>query len=65
MHWCYFFSDDETRRGWAPVHTITASWYAPNGTPGQYDEHTCTMFPSRLAWAWAVWKAQGQTIVGK
>eukprot|EP00957_Ditylum_brightwellii_P056420 4276755-Ditylum_brightwellii.AAC.1 len=52
------FPDDETRRGWVPVHTITASWYTPNGTPGQYDEHTHTMFPLRLAWAWTVWKAQ-------
>ena len=60
-----FFPDDETRRGWVPVHTMTASWYTPNGTPGQYDEHTRTMFPLRLAWAWTIWKAQGQTIVGK
>ena len=26
---------------------------------------TYTMLPIRLAWAWTVWKAQGQTIRGK
>eukprot|EP00957_Ditylum_brightwellii_P088543 6744124-Ditylum_brightwellii.AAC.1 len=53
-----FFPDDKTRRGWVPVHPIAASWYTPSSTPGQYDEHTHTMFPLRLAWAWTVWKAQ-------
>ena len=23
------------------------------------------MFPLRLSWAWTIWKAQGQTMVGK
>eukprot|EP00957_Ditylum_brightwellii_P057134 4329672-Ditylum_brightwellii.AAC.1 len=53
-----FFPADETRRGWDPVHPITASWYTPISAPGQYDKHTRTMFPLRLAWAWTVWKAQ-------
>eukprot|EP00957_Ditylum_brightwellii_P071454 5431583-Ditylum_brightwellii.AAC.1 len=45
-----FFPDDETRRDWVPaVHPITASWYTPNRTPGQYDEHTRPMFPLRFA----------------
>eukprot|EP00957_Ditylum_brightwellii_P076276 5797790-Ditylum_brightwellii.AAC.1 len=60
-----FCPDDETRRGWVPVHLITATWYTPNRTPGQYDDHTCTMFSLRLAWAWTIWKAQCQIIVGK
>eukprot|EP00957_Ditylum_brightwellii_P157456 11983720-Ditylum_brightwellii.AAC.1 len=49
-----FFPDDEIRKGWVPVHPITASWYTPNSTPDQYDEHACTMLPLRLAWAWTV-----------
>eukprot|EP00957_Ditylum_brightwellii_P012428 938984-Ditylum_brightwellii.AAC.1 len=60
-----FFPDDETRRVWVPIHPITATWYTLNRTPGQYDEHTHTMLPLRLARAWTIWKAQGQKIVGK
>eukprot|EP00957_Ditylum_brightwellii_P147685 11246547-Ditylum_brightwellii.AAC.1 len=53
-----FFTGDETRKDWVPVHPITAFWYTQSSTPGQYDEHSHTMFPLRLAWAWTVWKAQ-------
>eukprot|EP00957_Ditylum_brightwellii_P037454 2833169-Ditylum_brightwellii.AAC.1 len=44
-------------RGWVPVHLVIATWYTPSRTPGQYDEHACTMFPLRLALAWTIWKA--------
>jgi hypothetical protein len=49
-----FFLDDETRRGWVPVCPVTATWYTPSRIPGQYDEHTCTMFSLRLAWVWTI-----------
>eukprot|EP00957_Ditylum_brightwellii_P196371 14961753-Ditylum_brightwellii.AAC.1 len=52
-----FFPGDETRRGWVPDHPVTTTWYTPRSTPGQYDKHTCIMFPLRLAWAWTIWKA--------
>ena len=59
-----FFPNDEMRRGWVPVHPFTAKeWmYTSNST---YQEHTRTMLPLKLAWAWTVWKAQGQTMRGK
>eukprot|EP00957_Ditylum_brightwellii_P168066 12794789-Ditylum_brightwellii.AAC.1 len=60
-----FFPDDGTRKSWVSVHPVTANSYTPSRTPGQYDEHTCTTFPLRLAWSWTIWKAQGQTIVGE
>ena len=59
-----FFPNDEMRRGWVPVHPFTAKeWtYTSNST---YQEHTRTMLPLKLAWAWTVWKAQGQMMRGK
>eukprot|EP00957_Ditylum_brightwellii_P126279 9627557-Ditylum_brightwellii.AAC.1 len=29
------FLDDETKGGWVPDHTVTASWYTPSRTSGQ------------------------------
>eukprot|EP00957_Ditylum_brightwellii_P147947 11265303-Ditylum_brightwellii.AAC.1 len=60
-----YFPDDKTTRGWVPIHPVTATWYTPNRTPGQYNKHIRTMFSLRLAWAWTIWKAQGQTTAGK
>ena len=31
----------------------------------EWKSHTRTMIPLKLAWAWTIWKAQGQTIKGK
>eukprot|EP00957_Ditylum_brightwellii_P092402 7035909-Ditylum_brightwellii.AAC.1 len=39
-----FFPDDETRKGWVPVHPVMATQYTSSRAPGQYDEHTCTIF---------------------
>eukprot|EP00957_Ditylum_brightwellii_P185935 14155452-Ditylum_brightwellii.AAC.1 len=59
------FLDNETRRAWVSVHPVNATWYTPNRTPSQYDEHTQTMFLLKLAWACTIWKAQGKTFAGK
>jgi ATP-dependent exoDNAse (exonuclease V) alpha subunit len=55
-----FFDGDE-RRGWVPIHpmTATAHWPGPNGVA---QEKTRTMLPLGLAWAWTIWKSQGMTI---
>ena len=52
------------RRGWVPIHPITASW-ATLGTQGEWLDHTWTQIPLRLSWAWTIWKAQGQTMPDK
>jgi len=59
-----FFPGNEARRGWFPVQPMTAT-EVQYGRGGQRQEATRTMLPLRLAWAWTVWKAQGQTIRGK
>ena len=60
-----FFPDDDhdKRQGYVPVHAITASEYTRKGDG--YEEHTRTMLPIKLAWAWTTWKVQGQTLMGK
>ena len=60
-----FFEGNDDRRGWVPVHPTTATWWTPKSSGHGYDEHTRTMLPLRLAWAWTIWKAQGQTITNK
>ena len=62
-----FFPDDQPdRKGWVPVHpTVATDWSASSSSRSGYTENTRTMLPLRLAWAWTVWKAQGQTITGK
>ncbi len=50
-----FFSENESRKQWVPMYPIT----------GEDKSLSRTMLPLRLAWAWTIWKAQGQTIRGK
>ena len=53
-------------RGWVLVHPSTSKWYtAKYSSPGNDDEHTCTILYLRLCWAWIVLKAQGQTTKNK
>jgi hypothetical protein len=59
-----FFPDDESRKGWVPVHPFTATEWTHTSSGG-YQEHSRTMLPLRLAWAWTVWKTQGQTLQDK
>jgi hypothetical protein len=59
-----FFPEDETRRGWVPVHPREVTEWTYSARDGR-QEHTRTMLPLRLAWAWTCWKAQGQTLRNK
>ena len=61
-----FYPPEETdRQGWVPVHPFTATEFTSAPGEGGYQIHTRTMLPLKLAWAWTIWKAQGQTIRGK
>ena len=58
-----FFKDNDNRRQWVPIYPKTAndSVYVK----GEFKNISRTMLPIRLAWAWTIWKAQGQTYKGK
>ena len=61
-----FFLSHNSHRGWIPIYPITASVLTPSGRSADgCKESTRTMLPFRLAYAWTIWKAQGQTIHGK
>ena len=60
-----FFPNDPARKGWVPVHPITATWWTHSNSANGYEEHTRTQLPLKPCWAWTIWKAQGQTIRGK
>jgi hypothetical protein len=50
---CFFPNDDgNERRGWIPVHPMTASEYVMEREAGEVTE-----------WAWAIWKAQDRADV--
>jgi hypothetical protein len=54
------------RCGWIPILPITVEEHTPsNHAVNQYDDHSRSMLPLQLAWAWTILKAQGQTIPGK
>ncbi len=55
-----FFPENESRKQWVPIYSITGEDYYVAGK-----SLSRTMLPLRLAWAWTIWKAQGQTIRGK
>jgi hypothetical protein len=59
----FFF--DPSRRGWVPIPPITELSYSKRAQASDGAEHSRTMLPLRLSWAWTIWKAQGQTIKGK
>jgi hypothetical protein len=69
----FFPADDERRRSWVPIFPIVARTWSVKSSVSRsrssedslYDVHTRTMLPLRLAWAWTIHKAQGQTITGK
>jgi ATP-dependent exoDNAse (exonuclease V) alpha subunit len=55
-----FFPDDIEKRGWVPIPTFTARFSKYNKDQVRID-YTREMMPMKLAWAWTIWKAQGQT----
>ena len=60
-----FFPDCEERKGWVPITPITADTYVLSPDGSSYTTLSRTMLPISLAWAWTIWKAQGQTIRSK
>ena len=60
-----FFGDDEGRKGWFPIKPVTFCHSTFNATTDKVVNHSRTMVPLRLSWAWTIWKSQGMTIKGK
>jgi len=58
-----FFKNNPARCKWVPIfpQTVTDFLYSQ----GKYVSIARIMLPIRLAWAWTIWKAQGQTYKGK
>jgi ATP-dependent DNA helicase PIF1 len=61
----YFPESMPERKGWVPIAPMTAQAWTNNNNGDGFEEHTRTMLPIRLSWAWTIWKAQGQTMPGK
>lgn len=65
-----FFPGCPERSGWFPIKPATVDCYVgkkgrDGGSLSESETLSRTMFPLRLAWAWTIWKAQGQTMKGK
>ncbi|CAJ1945762.1 unnamed protein product [Cylindrotheca closterium] len=56
-------STEPSRSKWVPIYPQTHIEYTKRN--GDWVEDTRTMIPLRLAWAWTIHKAQGQTIRNK
>jgi hypothetical protein len=60
-----FFPDNPDRRGWVPIKPVTSIWTSPNSKNGEgFQESSRTMLPMVTAWAFTIWKSQGQTFFG-
>ena len=53
----FFPPENEERKKWVPIYPVTAEEYTSSDKT-----LSRTMLPLRLAWAWTIWKSQGQTI---
>lgn len=58
-----FFPTFDDRRGWDPIFPQMTDWSTIKD--GESVNHSRTMFPLRLCYAWTIWKAQGQTLRSK
>lgn len=55
-----FFPDNPDASGWVPIFPESTERSTPkNGTT---EQHSRTMFPLHLCYAWTIWKGQGQTL---
>ena len=52
--------ENQERRKWVPIYPVNVDDYSSRDKT-----LSRTMIPLRLAWAWTIWKAQGQTIRNK
>ena len=61
-----FFPQDQSRRGWVPIFASQVDIYEATGSGEKgYEVLSRAMLPIKLAWAWTIHKAQGQTMKGK
>jgi ATP-dependent exoDNAse (exonuclease V) alpha subunit len=58
-----FFPNNPSHRTWVPIPRFQATYTELEG--GEFLEMSREMMPLKLAWAWTIWKAQGQTFFGK
>jgi ATP-dependent exoDNAse (exonuclease V) alpha subunit len=58
-----FFPDRPERRGWVPIHPVETSWQTPD-SDHNFVDHSRKMLPLTTAWAFTIWKGQGQTFTG-
>ena len=57
------FFEQQERRKWVPIlPKVERVSLKSSDDSGPWCNETRTMLPLRLAWAWTVWKAQGQTL---
>eukprot|EP00978_Attheya_sp_CCMP212_P024884 scaffold78991_cov48-Attheya_sp.AAC.2 len=57
-----FFPLNREQSGWVPIHPVENSWTTPD-PQHNFVDHSRKMLPLTTAWAFTIWKAQGQTFL--